>query len=570
MRQQNKLCYFTILICSILFPVTLLNAQWAKVYGGDSDDALYSITQTQQGYYIAAGLTYSYGKGEADFLAMKITKAGKIKWRRTYGGPSYDMARCVLPAKGGGLIIGGITSSFGAGDTDLWIIKTSSTGKIQWQKSYGTPNSENLNAMDVTLDGGCVVAASTYSYSEGSKYEALILKIGANGDIVWQKKYSGKERIYALSVKQTQDSGFIICGGYKNDALIMKLDEQGEIDWKYKYPRKNYQYAYRILETSDGAYFVGGQNGEDIWVLKLKSSGKIEWQKTIDGGYTDYSYSLCLTSDGGALIAAVSDSFGRQGSYKADNCDIVLIKLDPKGQIEWQKVYGGDCSYDYALSVKETKDWSYIVAGITASWGEGAWDAWILNVLPGGGINPLCAFIRDCTVKVKKTKAKPKSVTINEEGFDIIPQKTKGKSKSIKGKVYSLGKNSTHILKLKCDRDGSTYPEPGTYHYPNGTEITIEAYGEGDNTNVNWTGHVKAYSGPNSMNILMDGNKTIEVFFTNPDDDWAAAGGGGIGKIKITESQEAMVFLLSSLGIFVLFAIVIFLASHRPRSIFLH
>jgi hypothetical protein len=567
MIQPNKLFYFTVLICFIFLPVTLLNAQWAKVYGGDSDDALYSIIQTKQGYYIAAGLTYSYGAGEADFLVMKITKYGKIKWRRTYGGSSDDRALCVLPAKGGGFIIGGNTSSFGVGDTDFWIIKTSSTGKIQWQKSYGTAGSDYLYSMDVTLDGGYVVAGSTYS--QGGNY-VLILKLGAKGDIVWQKKYSSNQNLFAFSVKQTQDSGYIIGGQYKNNALIMKLDDQGEIDWKYKYPRKNNQYAYKVLETSDGAYFVGGQNDDNIWILKLTSTGKIVWQKTFDGGYGDGLYSLCLTSDGGALIAAVSESFGRQGSYKADNSDLVLIKLDPRGKIEWQKVYGGDCSNDFAMSIQETKDWSYIVAGITTSWGEGLWDTWILKVLPGGEINPLCAFIRDCTVKTKNTKAKLRSVTIKVEGSDIVPQKTKGKSKRIKGKIYSLGKNSTHILKLKCDRNGSTYPVPGTYNYPNGTEITIEAYGEGEYTTVNWEGHVRAYSGPNSMNIVMDGNKTIEVFFTNPDDDWAAAGGGGIGRIKITESRDAMAFVLSAVGILALFAMIIFLASHRPRNILQH
>jgi len=107
-----------------------LNAQWAKTYGGSEDDCPYSIQQTSDGGYIVAGMTWSYGKESRDLWVLKLTFEGDIEWQKTYGGALGEEAYSIQQTNDGGYIVAGCTDSYGAGKHDFLIIKLSSNGDI--------------------------------------------------------------------------------------------------------------------------------------------------------------------------------------------------------------------------------------------------------------------------------------------------------------------------------------------------------------------------------------------------------------------------------------------------------
>jgi hypothetical protein len=103
---------------------------WEKTYGGSGNDWAWSIQQTSDGRYIVAGYTESFGAGYSDVYVIKLDAYGNKVWEKTYGGGIIDEALSIQQTKDGGYIVAGWTNSFGAGvcDWDVYVIKMDSEG----------------------------------------------------------------------------------------------------------------------------------------------------------------------------------------------------------------------------------------------------------------------------------------------------------------------------------------------------------------------------------------------------------------------------------------------------------
>ncbi|ACI19141.1 ligand-binding sensor domain-containing protein [Dictyoglomus thermophilum] len=321
---------------------------WQKVFGGKSDDGAYSIQQTSDGGYIIAGVTTSFGAGGNDFYIIKLDKDGNKMWEKTFGGKSDDVAASVQQTSDGGYIVAGGTYSFGAGRADVYIIKLDKDGNKMWEKTFGGSDNDLACSIQQTSDGGYIVAGGTYSFGAGEE-DVYIIKLDSNGNKMWEKTFGGKSDDVANSIQQTSDGGYIVAG---------------------------YTPSF-------------GAGGEDIYIIKLDRNGNKMWEKTFGGSGNDYANSIQQTSDGGYIVAGGTTSFGAGG------IDVYIIKLDagesskptqPSSSqevITWQKVFGGK-SDDGAYSIQQTSDGGYIVAGGTYSFGAGGVDVYIIKLDSNG------------------------------------------------------------------------------------------------------------------------------------------------------------------------------------------
>jgi hypothetical protein len=165
------------------------------------------------------------------------------------------------------------------------------------------------------------------------------------------------------------------------------------------YGGTNNDEASSVQQTSDGGYIVAGYTQSfgagswDIFLIKTDANGDVQWAKTYGGTSFDWPSSVQQTSDGGYIVAGTTWSFG-VGDY-----DIFLIKTDANGDVQWAKTYGGT-DWDHASSVQQTSDDGYIVAGFTASFGAGFYDAFLVKTDANGGMGPSCSIVQNANPTV--------------------------------------------------------------------------------------------------------------------------------------------------------------------------
>jgi len=255
------------------------NVQWAKTYGGMNADFAYSVQQTSDGGYMVAGTTFSFGAG-GDILLIKTDANGDIMWAKTYGGTNFDFASSVQQTSDGGYIVAGYTYSFGAGYSDVFLIKTDAFGNVQWAKTYGEAGDEVAYSVQQTSGGGYIVAGYTWSFGAGLS-DVFLIKINASGNLQWAKTYGGTNYDIAHSVQQTSDGGYIVAGGTNSfgaggyDAFLVKTDTFGNLQWVKTYGGTVSDHAHAVQQTSDGGYIVAGGTGSNVFLIKTDANGDI-------------------------------------------------------------------------------------------------------------------------------------------------------------------------------------------------------------------------------------------------------------------------------------------------------
>jgi uncharacterized delta-60 repeat protein len=209
----------------------------------------------------------------------------------------------------------------------------------------------------------------------------------------WARSYGGEGDEVAWSVQLTSDGGYATAGWTDSfgagdlDFWALKLGADGTVQWEKTYGGTDDDVADLIFQTSDGGYVVAGYTASfgagsmDVWILKLAHDGTVEWQKTYGGRYADEAVSIQQTLDGGYVVAGETKSYGR-GDW-----DVWILKLNANGTVQWEKTYGGTkLDTTSADPIQQTSDGGYIVAGRTESFGAGGYDVWVLKLDEDGDI----------------------------------------------------------------------------------------------------------------------------------------------------------------------------------------
>ena len=400
--------------------------EWQKCLGGRMYDYATSIQQTSDGGYIVAGNSSS-NNGDVtgnhhsyDYWVVKLTLGGSLEWQKSLGGSRDERAYSIQQTSDGGYIVAGESETAGGdvmgnhGECDFWIVKLSSVGSLEWQKSLGGSGNDGAYSIQQTSDGGYIVVGSTganYGDITGfhGGWDYFIVKLTSGGSIEWQKSLGGSFDDSANSVHQTSDGGYIIAGVSKSndgdvtgnhglsDFWIVKLTSSGTIEWQKSLGGSDEDYAYSIQQTSDNGYIIAGWTGSsdgdvtithsciDSWIVKLTSDGTVEWQKSLGGSRDEHAYFIYQTSNGGYVIAGQSNSNDGDVTGNHGDHDFWVVKLTSDGSIEWQKSFGGS-DEDYAESMQQTSDGGYIVAGWSysndgdVSGNHGISDYWIVKL----------------------------------------------------------------------------------------------------------------------------------------------------------------------------------------------
>ncbi len=388
MSDKLKFCILCLPVLLLVSTALAQDTLWTKTYGGSNDEDGCCVRQTQDGGYIVAGYTSSYGAGGGDVYLIKTNSQGDTLWTRTYGGSGGDGAHSVQQTEDEGYIVAGNTSSYGAGLIDVYLIKTNPQGDTLWTRTYGGSEEEYCFSVQQTQDGGYIVAGYTSSYGAGGTGVYLI-KTNSQGDTLWTRTYGGSSDDAGRSVQQTQDGGYIVAGATKSygagyySIYLIKTNPQGDTTWTKTYGGSELDIALSVQQTQDGGYIVAGytrSNGaesDDMYLIKTNSQGDTLWTRTYGGSSGDVTYSVQQTQGGEYIMAGYTYSYGAGGG------DVYLIKTNSQGDTLWTRTYGGSDN-EYGHSVQQTEDGGYIVSGITWSYGAGSSDVYLIKVKEGG------------------------------------------------------------------------------------------------------------------------------------------------------------------------------------------
>jgi hypothetical protein len=156
------------------------DTMWRKIFGGTKEDIGSAVQQTNDGGYIITGATFSFGAGHGDVYLIKTTETGDTMWIKTFGGIQRDEGVAVQQTDDGGYIIVGFTYSFGAGGKDVYLIKTTATGETMWTKTFGGAGNDRGNSVQQTSDGGYIITGETLSFGAGNA-DVFVIKTDVNG-----------------------------------------------------------------------------------------------------------------------------------------------------------------------------------------------------------------------------------------------------------------------------------------------------------------------------------------------------------------------------------------------------
>lgn len=337
--------------------------EWDKTFGGSSYDRANSIHQTNDGGYIAAGYTWSKGTGSDDAWILKLDSDGELVWDKTFGGDGTDEAFSIQQTTDGGYVAAGDTTSKGLGGTDAWILKLDSDGNLEWDKTLGLDDVDNADggydysdydyaySVQQTTDGGYIVAGRIDGGNTPWNDDAWVFKLDSDGDLDWDKTLGGDNYDVAYSIQQITDGGYIVAGYtsdlkseapydyYDNDAWVFKLDSNGDLKWDKTLGEGFSDEAYSIQQTTDGGYIVAGTTnssdgeGLDAWILKLDLNGNVEWDKALGGDDYDAAYSIQQTIDGGYIAAGTIIKFIDEDEESFYDYDFWVFKLDSNGEV---------------------------------------------------------------------------------------------------------------------------------------------------------------------------------------------------------------------------------------------
>jgi hypothetical protein len=349
--------------------------QWNSTFGGSNNDFGSSVLQQTNGGYIIIGRTYSYGAGNGDIWLIKTDSTGHMTWNTTFGGTGVEYGSFLQQTNDGGYILVGGTSSYGAGHTNVWLIKTDANGKETWNKTYGVTNKEtSATSVQQTSDGGYIVTGSITT----DIYPTLnvwLLKTDANGNKLWEKNFGDEFDEWGSCVQQTSDNGYIIAANKENDFWLIKTNSLGSEEWNKKYDHsQSPDRCSSVQETIEGGFILTGYAyvsslGDRIWLVKTDADGNMQWDMTI-GTMSAHGYCGHQTHDNGFIVV---------GEISGNLMDVYLIKIEPEG-LPYAPTISGEINgkkgtaYEYTFNaVDPNEDNVYY----SIDWGDGTTGNWI-------------------------------------------------------------------------------------------------------------------------------------------------------------------------------------------------
>ena len=372
--------------------------------------------------------------GRMDIWVIKMNFNGDTIWKKALGGTEYDYSQKSFVHSDGSITIFGFSESINGdvvgwhGNRDIWVVKLSSSGTLLWQRPLGGSAEDGLRSVEVLPDNSYIIAGYTFSNNgdvsgnHGSS-DVWIVKLSSSGALQWQKCYGGSNEDRPRVVQSIPGNQYLVVGGTfsnngdvsgnhgNSDAWIFKIDNSGTILTKKLYGGSHGDVAYKVVIANNGNYIVmggtdsndgdvsgfhgvAGVSSRDTWVFCIDPlTLALNWQKCIGGSLEELPSHMIENTNGDVII--FSSTFSSDGD--ANNfhgfVDLLCTSLTPNGVTNWSKCVGGPGIEHGGVTYLSPIDNSMVFIGVTDSpdgpdvqGHHGGGDAWIVKLNSSGNV----------------------------------------------------------------------------------------------------------------------------------------------------------------------------------------
>ena len=397
---------------------------WQRCLGGSENESGYKILETNDGYLIVGNsnssdgnvISYSQDKLSKGWI-IKLDQNGYYMWQRSLGEYGFDKFMDVVELDSGNFILTGISyyDKSKNNDFDIWIIEMDKDSYVIWQKVIGGKGDEAGYRILPTSEGDFIIVGFTSSngseeYSLCGSYDFFAVKVNKEGKIIWQKNYGGSSYDSAVDIVEISNNEYIIAGNtrssdmdvenfyssnidlqnieiYNRDIWIIKISNDGDLIWQDTLGGKGDDFVTDIVKDSDNQIFViassntinltPGKKSDDydIIVYKLDSNGNLLFRKSYGDTTNNFSSRASLTENNKIVLTGHTESIqnkpdsydlGILGNVYINDSDLLVYKIDEKGNVIWEKKYGGTGN-DIGKHIIQLSDKNYLIVGETTS-----------------------------------------------------------------------------------------------------------------------------------------------------------------------------------------------------------
>lgn len=343
-------------------------------YGGAGRDIAYSSCETEDHGIMILGLTTSFGSGK-DLYLMKLDSQGEILWSKTYGGKKVDSGIKIKRTSDNNYIIIGNTTSFDAKRRDFYLLKLDQEGNVIWSHTYGGELNEfGLDVVE-TKNGGFVLVGETNSF-DVKDHDIYVVKVDDKGIEQWSKTIGGDSLEFVSSIIAVED-GYVLggetnslgAGGY--DAVLIKINLEGEVLWSKVYGGPKDEHLNELIEDDYGRLvFLGsttsyGFGGRDLFYVMTDQSGELIKANSLGGIADEEPQVVRSMGDDGFIILGFSNSFNDQLTGQ----DAYIIRMNKKFKMRWSKTFGGSLN-DLGFGLVTHSDGNFVIVGESRSFSD--------------------------------------------------------------------------------------------------------------------------------------------------------------------------------------------------------
>jgi hypothetical protein len=307
-------------------------ASWIQTYGFDGK-ALKDIQVVSDSLFIVCGKAKD-NSANSDAYVAAINSEGNIIWDQSFGGTGRDDAYCVQIATDMGYIVGGdfeVPSSQahvqGSDSYDALLLHLDPQGNLLWQQKYDRTDHESIVSIQTTKDGGYFLLATS---SDTINSSCWMLRIEGNGDTLWTTILNDSVGLYPQDMCNSYDGGYIIVGhtsmNAAEGAFIMKIDSMGQ---RMKTGLFSSKYLYSVCPDSHGSYFCAGkvfQGGLDRGlVIKIDDNLSTVWSRVYPLSTQNSSlYSIKIENNGNLISTGIVGEL-------TEPCQLLLSEFGQNG-----------------------------------------------------------------------------------------------------------------------------------------------------------------------------------------------------------------------------------------------